>query len=107
VEENNHQHYPQPYEPYPKLGFKYFGPYRVLECIGPAAYKLDLSEDSRVHHVFPISQLKSFIPDHTPVYADISKLVNLSAVDVVPEAILDRRLVKRSNTARFSKTDAL
>jgi hypothetical protein len=78
-----------------------------LECIGPAAYKLDLPEDSRVHHVFPVSQLKAFIPDHTPVYADISKLVNLSAIDVVPEAILDRRLVKCSNTARFSETDAL
>jgi len=57
--------------------------------------------------VFPVSQLKAFIPDHTPVYADIYKLVHLSVVDVVPEAILDRRLVKCGNTARFSKTDAL
>ena len=85
--------------PYPKLAFKFFGPFTVLAKVGMAAYKLDLPEDSKVHNVFHVSQLKAFVPDHSPVYSDISKLVDLSSVNTVPEAILDRRLVKKGSEA--------
>jgi ribosomal protein L21E len=85
--------------PFPKLAFKYFGPYRILEKIGRAAYKLDLPAGSLVHPVFHVSQLKTFHPDHTPVYSDISTLVDLSTVELQPEAILDRQLVKKGNNA--------
>ena len=79
--------------PYPKLVFKFFGPFTILARIDPAAYKLDLPEDSRIHNAFHVSQLKTFLPD-----SDISKLVDLSSVSTKPEAILDRRLVKKDCT---------
>jgi len=85
--------------PYPKLAFKFFGPFTVLAKVGMATYKLDLPEDSKVHNVFHVSQLKAFVPDHSPVYSDISKLVDLSSVNTVYEAILDRRLVKKGSEA--------
>lgn len=85
--------------PYPKLAFKFFGPYRILETIGAAAYRLDLPADSKIHNVFHVSQLKPFTPDHTPNYDEISKLVDLSAHSTVPEAILERRLIKKGNAA--------
>jgi hypothetical protein len=81
--------------PYPKLSFKFFGPYTVVEKIGAAAYRLDLPPGSLVHPVFHISQLKPFTPDYTPVYSDLSKLVDLDSVSLEREAVLDRRMVKK------------
>lgn len=74
--------------PYPKLSFKYFGPYNVLQKIGHGAYKLELPEGSLVHPVFHGSELKPFTPDYTPTYSDIGKLVDLSKMEIFPKAIL-------------------
>ena len=52
-----------------------------------------------MHNVFHVSLSKPFTPDHSPVFSDIAKLVDLSSHDTEPEAVLDRRLVKRGNTA--------
>jgi hypothetical protein len=54
--------------PFPKLAYKYFGPYKVLECVNSVAYRLDLLEDTMIHHVFHVSQLKLFVADYTSVY---------------------------------------
>ena len=85
--------------PYPKLAFKYFGPYTVLERVGSVAYRLQLPADSLIHPVFHISQLKPFSTDYTPVYDSLPVITDLEAADTVPEAIVDRRLVKKGNTA--------
>lgn len=41
--------------PYPKISNKFFGPYTIVEKIGPVAYRLELPPDSMVHSVFHVS----------------------------------------------------
>jgi hypothetical protein len=85
--------------PYPKLAYKYFGPYRVLQRIGSVAYKLELPADSQIHPVFHVSQLKAFTPDFSPDFTELPKVVELDAGQMEPEEVLDRRLVKKGNAA--------
>jgi hypothetical protein len=63
------------------------------------AYKLKLPPHAQIQSVFHVSQLKPSIPDHTPVFIDIPTLPALDVVDVVPESILNRRLVKKGDSA--------
>jgi hypothetical protein len=85
--------------PYPKLAFKYYGPYEVLQKIGKVAYRLKLPEGSLIHHVFHVSQLKQYTPDHTPIFSELPKVTDLSAATTEPERIIDHRLVKKGNVA--------
>lgn len=85
--------------PYPKLAYKFYGPYTVTDKIGVAAYKLALPEESHIHPVFHVSQLKPFTPNYTPVFSELPKLIDLSVHDLAPESILDRRLVKKGGRA--------
>lgn len=41
-----------------KLGFKYFGPFKISDKIGSVAYKLDLPPSSTIHLVFHVSLLR-------------------------------------------------
>ena len=84
--------------PFPKLAYKYFGPYTVLERVGSIAYKLQLPEGTMIHPVFHISQLKPFVADYTPVFDMLPVTIDLEAAVAVPDRIIDMRLVKKGNT---------
>lgn len=80
-----------------KLAYKFYGPYEILERVGNAAYKLELLVTTLIHPVFHVSQLKEHVPNHTPIFSTLPAPLDLSASDVIPEKILDRKMVKRGN----------
>jgi hypothetical protein len=83
--------------PCKKLSYKFFGPFSIAAKVGTLAYKLNLPEDSRVHPVFHVSQLKPFLPNYTPVFSELPKTPDLTAKELQPVAILDRRMKKKGN----------
>ncbi|GKF26298.1 hypothetical protein Tco_0082192, partial [Tanacetum coccineum] len=48
------------------LNPRYIGPFKILERIGPVAYKLELPEElSNVHNTFHISNIKKCLSDES------------------------------------------
>ena len=84
--------------PYPKLAYKFYGPHTILEKIGKVAYRLDLPQSSQIHPVFHISQLKSFVPNFSPVLSELPVTTDIETATTVPEVIIERRLVKKGAT---------
>ncbi|GJY22329.1 reverse transcriptase domain-containing protein [Tanacetum coccineum] len=83
-----------------KLNPRYIGPFRIIERIGPVAYRLDLPQElSRVHNVFHICNLKKCLSDDTLVIPleEIQLDDKLNFVEE-PVEIMDREVkqLKRS-----------
>lgn len=83
--------------PCPKLAYKFYGSFEVQARVGTVAYRLNLPPTSLVHPVFHISQLKPFVPKYTAESTELPILVSLDVADLMPEEILESRLIKKGN----------
>ena len=76
-----------------KLNRRFFRPYHIMSRIGYVAYKLELPPTTRVHSVFHISCLKSYMGDHE--VAPLPPLTDLSGVRVRPYHFLQACVISR------------
>lgn len=69
-----------------------FGPYKILERIGPVAYRLQLPDSSTVHPVFYVSQLKLALGRDQVLVPNLH--TDVHAVHV-PTKVLQSRMIDR------------
>ncbi|WMV19196.1 hypothetical protein MTR67_012581 [Solanum verrucosum] len=79
-----------------KLSSHYIGPFEVLECVGPVAYRLALPPNlSGVHPVFHVSMLESYHSDGDYIIKWDSIVLDKDLqYEKEPVAILDRDVRK-------------
>ncbi|CAL8175571.1 unnamed protein product [Prunus armeniaca] len=85
---------------YHKLLPKFYGPYEILEKLGPVAYKLQLPTGCKIHPVFHVSCLKKHLGTHVTPSLTLPRIIEDGIVQDEPLTILERKLVKRGNAAR-------
>ena len=72
----------------------YFGPLRVIQCIGQVAYKLELPPEARIHPVFHVSFLKPCLGDPSDQYIPLPLLSAPQGPLIQPSKILDARQIR-------------
>ncbi|KAF5480773.1 hypothetical protein F2P56_001489 [Juglans regia] len=80
-----------------KLAARYCGSFKVLECIGEVAYKLELPPNSSVHPIFHVSRLKKYVGPNSQISPVLPLVDSHGIFKMELEAILDRRMTVVDN----------
>ena len=78
-----------------KLAPRFFGPYKVIEKVGPVAYKLALPPGSQIHDVFHVSLLRKHMGPVSPTSTQLSPVSDISTILPQPEVVLDRCVIHK------------
>ncbi|KAL0542645.1 hypothetical protein IC582_008834 [Cucumis melo] len=74
-----------------KLAPRFFGPYEIIEKIGPVAYRLQLPDNSRIHPVFHVSQLRKLVGQHENIQPTIQFVDENYTWKSEPEEVVEYR----------------
>jgi hypothetical protein len=76
-----------------KLAYRYCGPFKILERIGPVAYILALPTSMSIHNLLYVSFLKKYVLDANYVIDwNVIQVEQEGAFQVNPVRILDRKV---------------
>ncbi|KAF9663416.1 hypothetical protein SADUNF_Sadunf17G0047600 [Salix dunnii] len=88
-----------------KLAPRIFGPYQIVKKVDQVAYQLLLPPGSLIHDVFHISVLRKHHGQVTQPSTNLPQVSNTSTIPPEPEAILDRRVIRKGQY--WSKSEIL
>ena len=69
----------------------FYGPYRVIRKVGEVAYELELPQESKIHNVFHVSNLKRTIGQHIAPSTELLPLGDEGLLVLIPERIVQTR----------------
>jgi len=75
---------------------RYFGPFPILACIGPAAYKLQFPPSAQIHPVFHVSVLKKCTGQPLPACVPEPLLLNAKGHPLQPLKLLGNHMIKKN-----------
>jgi hypothetical protein len=83
-----------------KLEARFYGPFEILERIGPVSYMIALPTSMSIHNVFHVSLLKKYIPDANHVVDwNVIQVEQEGSFQVHPMCILDQKIKQLWNQA--------
>lgn len=80
-----------------KLAPRFYGPYQILEKVGPVAYRLQLPDNAQIHNVFHVSLLEKKIGQQAVLAPSLPPIATDGRPRLVPVKLLQRRMVKHNN----------
>jgi hypothetical protein len=82
-----------------KLSPRFYGPFKIEQRMGCAAYHLRLPAGSAIHPLLHVSQLKKHFSRGNNVSPILPIASSTGQLKIYPLQILDRRSIKRDNSA--------
>ena len=74
---------------------RFYGPYKVVKKVGEVTYELELQEESKIHNVFHVSNLKKTVGQHIAPSTELLALDDEGLLVLIPKRIIQVRERKR------------